>query len=50
VGHTLGGAILDLLIDVNLTSQGINYNPAVEKRFMGSNKNYCICLNENEVL
>ena len=50
VGHSLAGGISDLFIDKGYVSQGISYNPAVKKRFMGSNKNYRIHLNNSEVL
>ena len=50
VGHSLGSGILDLFISKNLIEQGVSYNGAIEKKFMGSNKNYRIYLNEDEVL
>ena len=48
--HSLGSAICDLFISKGLIEQGVSYNGAIEKKFMGSNKNYRIYLNEDEVL
>ena len=50
VGHSLGGVILDLFIDAGLIKQGVSYNPAIERKFMNSNRNFRIYLNDNEAL
>jgi len=50
VSHSLGSMIMDLFIERGIISQGISYNGAVEKKFMGSNKNYRVYLNENEAI
>jgi hypothetical protein len=42
VGHSLGGAILDLFLAKGLLKAGVSYNPAVEKSQLNSNKNYRI--------
>jgi hypothetical protein len=49
VGHSLGGAIMDLLIQAGYISRGISYNPAVEKAFFNSTRNYRIYM-ENDPL
>ena len=49
VGHSLGGAILDLFLQTGMVSKGISYNPAVEKPFFNSTKNYRIYM-ENDPL
>jgi hypothetical protein len=49
VGHSLGGAILDLFLQTGMISKGISYNPAVEKPFFNSTKNYRIYM-ENDPL
>ena len=39
VGHSLGGSILDALIDDGLVEKGLSYNPAVEPQHLQSEKN-----------
>jgi len=39
VGHSLGGSILDALIDDGLLEKGLSYNPAVEPQHSQSTKN-----------
>jgi len=39
VGHSLGGAILDAMIDEGLLLSGLSYNPAVESKHSQSEKN-----------
>jgi hypothetical protein len=39
VGHSLSGAILDLLLSKKLLKYAISYNPAVESRFFQTNNN-----------
>jgi hypothetical protein len=38
-GHSLGGAICDLLLKAGLAQQAITFNPAVQKEFYGSTNN-----------
>lgn len=49
VGHSLGGAILDLFIEEGYIVAGISYNPAVQKQAFNSSKNYRIYM-ENDPL
>ena len=49
VGHSLGGAILDLFIEKGYLKSGVSYNPAVEKRAFNSKRNYRIYM-ENDPL
>ena len=48
-GHSLAGAILDLLIRGGYIRQAVSYNPAVEKNEMGNSKNLRI-YNEDDAL
>lgn len=49
VGHSLGGAIVDELLNQNLIKQGISYNPAVEDKYL-NNKNHLRIYNEGDML
>lgn len=39
VGHSLGGAIVDNLINDGLVSEGLSFNPAVESKFYNDTRN-----------
>ena len=39
VGHSLGGALLDAMIDDGLLEKGLSYNPAIEPQHSKSEKN-----------
>jgi hypothetical protein len=39
VGHSLGGAVVDLFLHEGLLNQAVSYNGAVEKRFLNNNNN-----------
>jgi hypothetical protein len=49
VGHSAGGAIIDVLIAKGQLIAGVTYNPAVEKQYFNSKKNYRIYM-ENDPL
>ena len=49
VGHSLGGAICDLLIDEGIIQEAVSYNPAIEDQFLHNTKNYRI-YNEDDPL
>lgn len=49
VGHSLGGAICDLLLEEGLIKEAISYNPAVEQRFYRNTGNHRI-YNEDDLL
>jgi hypothetical protein len=49
IGHSLGGAIIDLLLNDGLIKEAITYNPAVEYKFYKNTKNYRI-YNESDPL
>jgi hypothetical protein len=42
VGHSLGGAICDILIDEGLIQEAVSYNPAVEYKYYRNTKNHRI--------
>jgi hypothetical protein len=42
VGHSAGGAILDVMIAKGYLQAGVSYNPAVEKQYFSSSRNYRI--------
>ena len=39
VGHSLGGALVDLLLKEELLSQAVSYNPAVERKYRNNTNN-----------
>jgi hypothetical protein len=39
VGHSLGGAIVDNLINDGLVSEGLSFNPAIESKFYNDTRN-----------
>jgi hypothetical protein len=49
VGHSLGGAIADQMIEDGLLDSGISYNPAVEMKYRNNDNNYRI-YNEDDLL
>ena len=50
VGHSLGGAILDELIDMGFLQEGVSYNPAVDLyKFRNDTRNHRI-YNEDDAL
>ena len=49
LGHSLGGALLDQFIADGYIQRGVSYNPAVEKQYLNSDKNYRIYM-ENDPL
>jgi len=49
VGHSAGGSSLDVMIAKGLIRAGVSYNPAVEKQYFDSTKNYRIFM-ENDPL
>jgi hypothetical protein len=50
VGHSLGGAILDLLINKGLISNGVSYNPAVQPQDFKKKNNNQRIYNVNDPL
>jgi len=49
VGHSAGGSSLDVMIAKGYIISGVSYNPAVEKQYFNSTKNYRIYM-ENDPL
>jgi len=49
VGHSLGGAILDELIDEGLIKSGTSYNPATEPKYFNDTRNHRV-YKENDPL
>ena len=47
VGHSAGGAILDVMIAKGYLQAGVSYNPAVEKQYFSSGKNYRIFMSND---
>ena len=49
IGHSLGGAICDLLIDDGFVKEAVSYNPAVELKYYKNTNNHRI-YNEDDLL
>jgi alpha-beta hydrolase superfamily lysophospholipase len=50
VGHSLGGAIVDSLMDKGLVDTGHSYNPAIQPRHLINPSNHSRTYNEGDIL